>query len=331
MEDVDQPSLADELGAAYDSATEEVTETEDTTDAVVEEPIETVETPEETEEVTEEETTDEESTDEPEKLSAPEHWSKEHKETFASLAPEAQTFLLERHKAMEGDYTRKSMEVAEIRKNYEPIEQIFATYQADLKAQGITPAEVINRWASVDRFLAEHPAEGIQWLAQSYNIDLGQLVEQPVNPELMQLRQEIHALKGSMSQRAQQEQWSKQQTYTQQIESFSTETDEAGNPAHPYFESVVEDMVILAQAEQAAGRTPELKALYERAIWSNPEVRERMLSDQKAEQARKADQEARAKAAKAKKAGKSVSGSPTGSASMSEDMNLRESLERQFG
>jgi len=46
-------------------------------------------------------------------LEPPAHWSEEKKEVFRRLTPEAQRFLLDRHREMEGDYTRKTQLLAE--------------------------------------------------------------------------------------------------------------------------------------------------------------------------------------------------------------------------
>ncbi len=46
-------------------------------------------------------------------LAPPIHWSDEDKAVFENQTPEARRFLLERHRAMEGDYTRKSQYVSD--------------------------------------------------------------------------------------------------------------------------------------------------------------------------------------------------------------------------
>src|SRR5688572_17361777 len=47
---------------------------------------------------------------------APQHWPADKREMFAKLPSEAQRLLLDRHKEMEADYTRKTTELSEQRK-----------------------------------------------------------------------------------------------------------------------------------------------------------------------------------------------------------------------
>ena len=46
-------------------------------------------------------------------MEPPAHWPEEQKELFRSQSPEGQRFLLERHRQMEADYTRKTQHLAE--------------------------------------------------------------------------------------------------------------------------------------------------------------------------------------------------------------------------
>lgn len=265
-------------------------------------------------------------------LEPPDHWSAADKETFSKAPKEVQEWALRRHKEMEADYTRKTQEIAEFKRDYEPIEQMFAPHKSYLRTQGLTPADVVQRWHAAEQFLTEQPVEAIKWLAGNYGVDINQLAqqEQPADPQIQQLNQKIAGLESQLTERQQAEVQQRQSQIMDQIQSFASETDEAGNPARPYFNDVMEDMVSLARAEQAAGRTPVLKDLYDKAVWANPQVREQVLSAQRKAAEEKQAQEARAKAAAAKKAAKSVSGQPSGSTPSSDDLGLRESLERAF-
>ena len=92
-----------------------------------------------------------------------------------------------------------------------------------------------------------------------------------------------------------------------QVQQFAEAKDESGNPAHPYFGEVYEDMVGLAQQRPGVG----LDQLYDAAIWGNPGVRAKVLAAQN----HTADQERKRKdaeaVAKAKRGGVSVSGAGT--------------------
>lgn len=329
---IEQPaadSIGSDLAAAMAGYDEDFNEVAPATESTNEtEETEEVEQPDEVEET---EAVDESEEVEAKKpaIEAPSHWSLSDKETFAKAPPELQQWLLERHKSMEGDYTRKSQEVADIKKTWAPVQELFAPHMDTLRAQGQTPASVINHWASIDASLRQNPQQTLEWLAKQYNVSFGEPIDETfIDPHVQSLQQEIQQLKQSVLQRQQVESQQRLTTVQQELQSFSEQKTEAGELAHPYFEDVVEDMVTLAKAEQASGRTPKVGDLYEKAVWANPIVREKMLAAQHQAAAKKAELEARAKAAKAKTAKKTIRTSPDGEASS--DLSLRDFLTQAF-
>lgn len=265
-------------------------------------------------------------------LEPPSNWSEQDKATFKAAPPEVQEWALRRHNDMEAAFTKKTQEIADFRRGYEPVEQLFAPHIEELRAQGTTPAEVIQRWYQAEQFLTQNPVEGLQWLAQTFGVDLGQIGSpaEGVDPQVQALKQELSELRNAWTQREQMEVRTRQQAITSEIQTFASEVDGSGQPAHPHFDDVVQDMVLLAQAERAAGRTPVLKDLYEKAVWANPSTREKVLVSQREAEAKKQAAEARAKAAAARKAGSSVTGAPTTGGGSATDLSLREQLEAQF-
>ena len=53
--------------------------------------------------------------EQPQSYEAPQHWSEVDRQQFRKLPPSQQEFLLNRHSAMEADYTKKAQQVAEYR------------------------------------------------------------------------------------------------------------------------------------------------------------------------------------------------------------------------
>lgn len=314
--------LASELAAAFE-------ETEAAEAEAVEEPAEPVAETEAPEPEAEEPKA------ELEALSAPENWAEDDRNTFKALTDlgdqgrSAQEFLLNRHKAMEGDYTRKNQERAEAMREYEPIRQLFEPYADVLASQGLTPAAKIQQWAQIEQSLTSNPIETLQWLAQQNNVDLGSMEVQEQSPELTGLRKELNDLRNSITQRERADHDARLSAANAQIEEFSEMKTEAGELAHPYFADVMDEIVALAQAERQAGREPDLSAMYDKAVWMNPSTREKLITSQReAEEKRRLD-DARQKAAKARHAASSVSGTPAG-ASPTNDLDLREQLEQAF-
>ena len=270
----------------------------------------------------------------PPEITAPEHWGAEDREVFTNAPKELQDWLLSRHKAMEGDYTRKAQDISDLKRDYEPVQQLLAPYKANLAQSGISPAQYVERLARADLLLNQNPMEGLKQVAQMYNIDLSQFGKPAeegdiVDPEVQALRNELADLRGTVNQRQQAESAQQHNTILTEIQSFAEAKDEQGNLAHPHFEVLMEDLMVLAQAERASGRNPVLSDLYDKAVWSNTSTREQMQTAQRTSAAAKADTEARAKAAQAIKASKTVEGSPDGE-TPPVDMSLRDQIASQM-
>lgn len=80
-------------------------------------------------------------------------WSPAQKEQFKKFAPDAQTFLRERFRGMESDYTKKMQGIADFRREYEPVHQLFVPFMPQMQKAGYTPQTLIKAWASVEQDL----------------------------------------------------------------------------------------------------------------------------------------------------------------------------------
>ena len=94
------------------------------------------ETTEQTEETTEEQVEEKEA---PvlEALTAPKHWPKEEQELFNAWDANVQHQVMERYKAMEGDYTKKTQEIAKFRKRNEALDEIYGPFKEEWKRAGM--------------------------------------------------------------------------------------------------------------------------------------------------------------------------------------------------
>lgn len=322
-------SLTEDLASAFDGLDDDLetiasNDDEQNADLESDDPIE----PQESE-------GDELSADDPKpeenKLEAPQHWPDADKELFSKQPAEVQEYLLNRHKAMEGDYTKKLQDIAPLRE-YEPIQKMFEPYLPQLKAANITPSQMIQQWATTAQQLQAKPKETLLRLAKDYGVTFGdqdQETQEFVDPNVTRLQEQLDTLQNSLVQREQSEYQASHNELVDKITAFENEKTEAGEPAHPFFNDVYADMVSLAKAEAQAGNQISLKDLYDKAVWMNPTVREKVLDSQRKADEKKRLEEAKAKAAAAKKASKSVSGSPGGE-SPAEELDLRQQLESQF-
>lgn len=265
----------------------------------------------------------------PETVNPPAHWSAADKEAFKGATKDVQEWALRREKEMTADYTRKTQDIANFRRTWDPVHQMFAPHIQ----QGANPASIIQGWAQVAQHLQQNPAQALQQLARQYNIDMSSLTqgEKPdnddlfVDPRVAQMQQQLQQLQSHLQSRDQAELHTRQRSYENEIQSFAEQKTEAGEAAHPFFDDVMQDMMTLARAQIASGQQPKLQDLYEKAVWSNPLIRERQLAAQQQAAAKIAEKEAIEKAKKAQKASKSVGGSAPGEPA--KDMSIRESLE----
>lgn len=297
---------------------------------------------------------------------APATWSASDKAMFALQSPEAKEFLVRRHKQMEADYTKKLAPLADLKKEFEPIAQMFAPHLDVLKAKGLSPASTIRAWANVETALANGKGiDVIRGMIDGYRIDKAALgralgftsttadqpstetakaatdpastAHQPIAlpPELTQelqaLRARLDAQDNEKRNNATSAARDREAKAESDITNFKSATNEKGELLHPYFEEVESAMLALAQGYVASKQPlPPLSELYENAVWANTSTRTAMQAAQRVADDAKRTEEARAKAASARRAGSSVTGAPgSGQAStpIRGEMSLREQLE----
>lgn len=267
-------------------------------------------------------------------IEAPQHWAAADKELFGKLPPDGQKFLLDRHKAMEGDYTRNMQAIAPLRKAAEQ-------WQPYLQQIGASPEQAFQALIGAEYALRtgtpEQKQQALRQLAADYEITLDQAAQPAVDeyqdPQVVALNQklaQLEAWKNSREQAEQQyqrqQQERQQQTLQSTIASFATEKTDAGTPAHPHYEVVRETMAALI----GSGQAPDLKTAYDMAVWARPDLRQQLLSAQQDAAVKKAAEEAKARAQKANTAAASVTGRPVGATAEAPAKSVREELERAW-
>lgn len=276
----------------------------------------------------------------------PENW----KADLRKLPVEAQKIFADRYRQMEADYTRKTMEL----RPYREVAEFFAPHAHELAMAGLTPAQVIQRWAAAERMIQSDPVNAITRLAGLY-LDpqnpnhaaflqalqgMGQSGEEEVDPRIRQLEQRIAQMQQALGAVGGYQQQQVVNSALAQVQAFAEAAGPDGQKLHPFMDDpeVVREMAARAKFIRDQGRTPDLEQIYQEVVWASPHLRPRMIEAEvqraKAEAAAKAAEEARKQAERAARAGASVRGAPAPGLSPSQPQSLREELEgqaRRFG
>lgn len=241
---------------------------------------------------------------------APNTWKAEDKEVFKGLPTEAQQFLLRRHGEMEADYTRKTQQHAAFVRDYEPVRQVLAPFDAQIRQSGFTPASLIQAWSNVEKALMEgRGVEVVRDLVTNYKMDRAQVArvlgltgaggtggagteapptpqdhngQQPIQlpPEIAQKLQVLERGQQQFDQflTTQQEQQRREAEHrvNSTIEAFKGAKDSSGNLLHPHWDELENDMVELWKVAAAAGQQPTLDAVYDKAVWANTSTRQKL-------------------------------------------------------
>jgi hypothetical protein len=243
-------------------------------------------------------------------VEAPAHWPSQAREMFAKQPPEVKTWLLDRHKAMETDYIKKTQELAPTRRLQEELDDIFKPYEDEMRKVGTTRAAAIRELVGVHTRMRENPVEGLKYLASAYQIDLKNLANAPaadpagesaivneLRGQVVKLTDQVKVLGGAQSDQ-------QQAARLQEVEQFASEKDAQGNPKRPHFDELSTDIALMIRASvDKSGRpTISLQDAYDKAVYANPTTRAKVLQAGEAERTRKEADERKAKADAARKA-----------------------------
>lgn len=259
----------------------------------------------------EEQTTSQEPAVTDEWMDAPKAYKQEYQESFKTLSPEWRKYLIDREKQVERGFSEQGNKLS----SYKWADDVFSTRQERLGQMGFTKAqEYIEHLTAIDDALAKDPVGTLRALSEAYGVDVNNN-DQISNSFAKRIAEMEQSLANQQAYIRQQQ----TQTANQAFEDFTNAKDDAGNLKHPHWEEVRSDMANLIQK----GICTTLEDAYERAIWSNKDVREKMIAAQ-------AKAELESKVAAADKA-KEVAFSPKSKQTAPErDLSLREELEAAF-
>lgn len=172
---------------------------------------------------------------------------------------------------------------------YMELKQVLEPYRERHALQGMSSAAAVAQLLSAADALQRDPVGSLQHLAANLGVDLRQLVrpEEPpaeddeideyVDPQTKQLQQRLSQLETHLATQSATAQQQQQANLHAEIHEFATAADESGKPLRPHFAAVKQRMSALLQS----GASQSLEDAYDSAVWSDPEVRKTLLSDQK--------------------------------------------------
>lgn len=257
-------------------------------------------------------------------------WPAELKAAFASWPPDVQKAFRERDGATEAEYTRKTQEVAEQRKQFAPVLSEVEKWSPYFQQQGLSPGQAISKLIQAEYTLrngtpAQRQAMFAQ-LAHDYQVSaIGQqnpVAHSQTDPAVAELKQQLSGLQDYIET-------TEQQKLKSEIDAFSQAKDQSGQLLRPHFERVRETMGRLLDSGQAT----DLDAAYAKAVRLDDDLFKQTVESERkrvTDEAERARQEAVDKAKKAQPT-RSSDGNPSGAATRKGlDAHLDAALE-QFG
>ena len=200
-------------------------------------------------------------------MDAPKSYTKEYQDTFKTLSPDWRKYLIEREKQVERGFSEKNNRIDA----YKWADNAFNSRQERMAKLGFQKAQdYIEHMTAIDDALELNPAETIKALANAYGVNFGETTNSntEVQRQIANMQQEMQSYRDFIKNQ-------QQMQANNEFNAFINAKDEVGNPKHPYFEDVKADMSNLL----AQGRATNFEDAYEKAIWANEAVRQKLIEE----------------------------------------------------
>jgi hypothetical protein len=231
-------------------------------------------------------------------------WKKDYHEVWQQADPRLQEYAYQREEQM-----RRGVEpLLQAKQFADAINEAITPYVSTLNGLGLKPEQAIAALMKADHTLrTSDPQTRQQYflqLANEYGINLGGVQQgqpaQSVDPTIFALKNELANVRGEVMTWKQQQEAAEQAVLMNEIDTFAQKAE--------YFEDARPEMIKLLQS----GVAETLEDAYDRAVYGNRELRERLLSAQQAKQSANLAVEKNRAAKAARAAAVSVRGSTPG-------------------
>lgn len=234
-------------------------------------------------------------------IEPPKHWADADKQLFSKAPAEIQKRWIARETEQQKGLDSKFQEIAGFKKEREVLDEMFAPLARDLELRGISRPQFIGSLLGAHKFLVSEPDKAIRWLAEQYGVDISTLNEQQSNPQEDKLMRAVHGIETRLNGFVSAQTQAEHQANLGKVESFAEAKDEKGNPLHPHFDEVAEDVLLIMQAMPPGKK--DLEAAYTKAVRMNDAVFTKVQASKAASEKAQADKQRLEEINKAKRAG----------------------------
>ena len=217
----------------------------------------------------------------------PSSWKKDYEEDWGKLDPRIQDYIQQR----EADYAKGVSTYKNQWDSAAPILESLRQFQPLLQQYGVAPQQWITQLGNAHaQLVTGSPQQKMaifQQLANDYGVNLGSLggYENPGFDQFSQITQELNQIKNQWGSFQAQQEAMEQTQLRSEIDSFKADK--------PYFEEVRETMAGLLQN----GMADDLQSAYDKAVRLNDDVFQRVSAEQaKNSEAARQEKVAQAKA-----------------------------------
>lgn len=251
----------------------------------------------------------------------PASWKKDYHEPWNAVDDRIKEYVWTREEQM-----RKGVEPLLSKAQFaDAMQTAIEPFLPTIRGMGLEPQDAVKALMQADYTLRNSSPEQklayFHQLANQYGVNLGNgpAPNQPqFDPRLLALQNELNTVRGEVLT------WKQQQEQTQNDILLSEINDFAQNSEH--FEAARPVMISLLQTGQAN----TLQEAYDKAIWSDPEIRQNLIEAQQAEKMAKLSDERNRAAKAARAAAVSVRSSTPGTNTAPKAQDRRSMLAEQF-
>lgn len=232
-------------------------------------------------------------------IEPPVSWSREMREKWTGLPPEAQQYIAQRESEAHSQISRLGQQV----KAFEPVAKTLEQYRPTFERNGMDYARGIDALLAAQAMLDVNPRAAILEIAKTYGVDLGAEPTQSeagttretlaMQAKIAELERQIAETRTDVVSTKQREAEQRQAALQSEVEAFAK--------ANPYFNEVEADIAelipVIRAREPGLSERQILEHAYQKAIRINDATFAKIEADRRAKEA----EAAKLKAAEAKK------------------------------